>query len=494
MKAIVPGIHDYLPREGRLVFELFDERMRLKHRTRAENSLTNQFREAMQTGFRGQPANRASAVNTIGFDAFETGSATNTDDMIATAGDAVPHIYARHYQFCLSLYLSGSSAAVDDDWWWPLGLHSGARLDADNTFTDNKRRGNRVKSLMQRTPALQRYVVDFGLNIANGLPIESAGLAGVRFPGTDAFDGVYGWMTSNAFGGQTASFGAARTRSVAPVPGAPFKVWILGDEGSFEYDFTLSASWASTAIRSITGPSLATWGSPSASNSGIAIIGSDFWMMDTTRLRRFAMPTSSSLPTLNNTYSPVSGFTDAACLGLCSDGTDLYALGSTKVFVISTSTGAVTSSWTHNVSLAVNIWYDAVHDCVWITGADHTVYTRDGYLINGNPSAYQGDLAHAAGQGFTNAAPFSKTGTALGYGWQPLHNSSAGSLMDVYWSLDGGRVHFFANPGHPTNASNATSAQSGGILGTRALVDAPFTKVNTEILRVTYELAFADLA
>lgn len=491
-KAIVPGVHRLAPPEGRLTLSLLDERGRVIHRTEAHNSVTNQLRECVMTWVRGN--------DNAGWYGLDSGVFQNgqhgvfTDVAYSAVGSAYPHVYAHMTQFLSSIYLSSSSAAVDPDWWFPLGLEAGARIDANNTFTDNAKRGHRQTAHMIRTNDSMLYVVDFNLNEANGFSIESVGLAGLRYPGTDTYNGVYGWITANMFALSGGS-GIAQTRvsSTTPVPGSPTKLWIYGSDGSWEIDFALGvypSNWTTTALRTVTGPVPATWGA-SVNNTGIAIIGTDFWIMDTTRLRRTAIPTSTSLPTVHNTYSPVTGFTDAACLDMTTDGTNLYAIGSTKVFVISPITGAVTSSWDHNLTGAHSVTYDDVHDILWLIGQENPSYSRDGYLVNNSIVQNGGDVVHSAtNSGFSAPYPFTKSGTSLGYGLQGFYTNSSSAEIDTLTLWDSGR-YIWVNFYPATSAfNNNGGVQSGGVLGTRALVDSPFTKTSANPLRVEYEVEF----
>lgn len=502
MKLLVPGVHDLAPPEGRLTFELIDERTgRVRHRTQSYNSFTNQFKEALATGLRGFTPNiAASPTRSIGWDpdpASANGAAfgTNTDDSLSElVGTAVPRIVARHYQFCNSLYLSSNSSAVNDDWWFPLGLEAGAALNANNLFTDNKKRGNRQLAMFERRPNLTKYVVDFGTDIANGFSIESAGLAGLRFPNTDGYDGVYGWWTGSALVVSNGlGFGGNRMRSWTKV--SPTQIWMLGEDGLSRLQFS-NTTWPS-GVGDLSGPTTATLGSISGTNSGIAIIGSDFWLMDSLRLRRMDIPTNTSLPTVHNTYSPVTGFTDAACLGLTTDGTSLYAMGSTKVFVINPATGAVTSSWDHNLTgpggtAGQTISYDETHDILWMNGSINSGnYSRDGFtMASWDPGSYSGDIPFGSG-GFSALYPFSKSGTLLGFGFNPWWVATS-TAAEVLFTLDSGRL-IGISATNTSVGSQRIQVQSGGVLGTRALVSAPFTKTNSEVLRVTYDIEFSTL-
>jgi hypothetical protein len=487
----VLGIHDPIPPEGRLKFELMNERGRVIHRTRATNALSVHLKEALATQLRGQGNTVA-----IGFDQTAAQTLlTDTDNVTAAIDCGYPRMYAQHRQFLRSLFLSDYAVAFSPNEWLPLGLQAGANLEAAYSG-NNARRGAVQVALCQRTREYVRHVVDFGLDIANGFPIQSAGMAGLTFT-PDAQNGLYAWSTLNVASGNSGNPGySGRTATMANIPGSAYQYWGYGEEGMYKANLKLSTSWTTAAsCREIAGPLKATWGSPVHDNTGLAIIGTDMWFMDTLRLRKTAIPTGTTLPTVLNTYSPVTGFTDAACQGMCTDGTNLYAVGSTKVFVISPATGAVTSSWLHNCTNVYNIQYDATMDLLLVCG------TRPGvtYGWSGGSGSAMGSYADLGAQDLTfglcrEAIPFTKAGVLLGPGYATNYKSGFGGSNSGGWDaqlmLDGARYRIDTiNQNQNTDAW--VSITNGGMLGSRALVDTPFTKTNVQYLRVQYEFGFS---
>lgn len=485
----VLGVNDPLPPHGRLRFELMNERGRVIHRTQAINALSTHLKEALATSLRGQ-ANQTA----IGFDqTVAQVLALDTDNVQAAIDCGYPRVFAQHRQFLRSLFLSTTTAAFNPNEWLPLGLSAGANLDA--TYAgNNSRRGAVQLALCQRTREYVRYVVDFGLDIANGFSIESAGMAGLTFT-PDAQNGLYGWSTLNVQASSGNPGYSGRTATMANVPGSAYQYWGYGEEGMYKCNLKLSTAWSTAAsCREIAGPLKATWGNPAHDNSGLAIIGTDMWFIDTLRLRKTAIPTSTALPTVFNTYSPVTGLTESA-QGMCTDGTNLYVAGATKVFVISPATGAVTSSWTHNMTNVYNIQYDATMDMLFICGSGPGVTYGWAAASGGTMGAYADlgaqDLTFGLCREFR---PFTKAGTMLSIGMPTNYKTGFGGSNSGAWDaqlfLDGARYRI-DTVNQNQSLDSYVSITNGGCLGSRALVTSPFTKTNVQYLRVQYEFGFS---
>lgn len=491
MKTIVPGARDLISPHGQFTITLTDERGRLKMRQVVENLVMNQLQEAISTQMRGQQ----NVSTGIGFDA--TGAqvlGVDTDNAKAAVGQAYPRVYCDHRQMLRSLFLSFNTAAPVANEWHPLGLIGGANSNAVYAGT-NARRGNWNLPLSQRRPDGVRYVWDFGLDRCNGQLIASAGMGGVGFPAGEASNFCCAWHTYNqGILNSTTGYpiGNIVTNSAAPISAS--KYWSYGPSGLSLIDLALSTVWSqnTNAVLALAGPTLATLGGANALNGGLAIIGTDMWVMDTLRLRRSIIPVDATYTALT-TYSPVVGFTDPACLGLCTDGTNLYALGATKVFIINPATGAVTSSWTHGVTFATgavtgvgyqSIYYEPIHDCVWITGI------RDVYLGNGaSAEAAYSELAGPGATSAANATPFTKSGTYMGLGTRPFFEGSGNSFPSFFYTMDGGR--WLITVGSSQGSQLANYITHGGNVGTRALLTSPFTKTASEAMRVQYDIAFS---
>lgn len=485
MRLKVPGVNEILPPEGRLQFVLTDERGRVKHVTKAENLFMDQVREAMATQQRGQQ----NVTTGMGFDstAAQTIGVDNDQRLYFGTIDS-PRIYSAHNQMLRSLYLSSYNAAVEVDWWYPLGVQAGANLDAAYSGT-HTRRGGVVLLQSQRRPDGVRYCWDFGLDVANGFSVESAGLAGLSFtPDGDnyAFGGI---MPTVALPGSTGQpIGNARIRATAQ-PSQNHQLWVLGEDGMFLLDFTLSQVWNTTAIRSITGPTVATLGIADVYGSGIAIIGSSMWICDALRLRKCDIPVSTAMPAVLNTYSPITGFTDAATVAMTTNGTNLYLLGSTKVFVVDPATGAVTSSWAHGMGSVTSITYDSPENVLWIVGVPAGMT----YNPSGGPNGV-GDMPSDSGSNDGRSpTPFSLAGANLGVGMAPSRHGNPSQVFytDTMFFMDSCR-HIFQQTNN-TAAGNFQNMNQchGGCLGSRALVETPFVKTSSEVMRVFYDIAFS---
>jgi hypothetical protein len=485
MRLKVPGVNDVLPPEGRITFQLMDERGRIKHIVKCENLFMNQMREAMATQQRGQQ----NVSTGIGFDSTAAQAIGVDNDQIQYFGTIdSPRVYSSHQQMLRSLYLSSFNAPVNTNWWFPLGLQAGAHLSAVYSGT-HTRRGTAVLLQSTRRPDGVRYCWDFGLDAANGFSIESAGLAGLTFT-PDGDNYAYGWITPNVIlpGSNGTPIGGCRIRGTAQTS-ANHQLWVIGEDGLNLLDFTLSTTWNTTAIRSLVGPTAATLGVADVYGSGIAIIGSSMWLCDALRLRKMDIPTSTAMPAVLNTYNPITGFTDAATVAMCTDGTNLYVLGSTKVFVVSPTTGAVTSSWAHGMTSVTSINYDVPQNVVWIVGIPAG-------MTYGPSSGPNGMSDMGSDNGSNNGRapqPFTLTGTLLGYGIPPGQwgNPTPSFVTDTMWFMDGGR-HIFQQTNN-TSAGNFQNMSQchGGCLGSRALVDTPFTKTASEVMRVFYDIAFS---
>ena len=419
-KAIVPGVHDRVPPHGRVTLQLTnDSTGKIVKEVKDENAMMDWYMS--QVARRSRLLHPGDLIVQSGLSPLGDlqGAATTEFDLFQkyyTPGEC-PTTISPSYQ---TYWLWASAANVT-----PNSAHTHipvsdaegavtafARLNATYTYdAQNPSRGTVIPDECIQSFDKTRMVVEFGTNQGNGIyrsvgvgrvaqanlahPAHSGG--GYGTPG-GILTGFYrdngGEDTNPEYGLKSLAQNLQQFSSNAPNT----TQYLSGDR------LNPSAVNASTYIlRNATAPDHRVYavmnnnniyifnmqlrtevaGPTSATITGsgrvsVSSLSTDFWVARGTTLYRCVHPTTDAL-TVNNTYAPVTGFTDAAILDITNDGTNLYALGDTNVFVINPATGAVTSSWAHSLPRSgpvSTIEYDWCQEILWIT------YEPDGIITN----------------------------------------------------------------------------------------------------------------
>jgi len=135
---------------------------------------------------------------------------------------------------------------------------------------------------------------------------------------------------------------------------------------------------------------------------GVCIKGSDLWLTRDKQLFRCVKFTGGSL-TITNTYNLATPLGAEIIFDITTDGTSLYLLTQTKVFVVNPADGSVTTSWTHGMTnfdaaYCCNIEWDPKMQHLWI----HFGTDDDAGYLSGNNSLIEW---------YWNASDYAYTGT-----------------------------------------------------------------------------------
>lgn len=261
------------------------------------------------------------------------------------------------------------------------------------------------------------------------------------------------------------------------------------------------------------GPSSATIGG--SGQTSVAAHGGQLWVARGTTLKKCDYPTGASL-TVNNTYSPVTGFTDAAILDITSDGTNLYLLGISKVFIVNPATGAVTSSWTHSLPRTgsteiANIEWDPAMQFLWLTleqfSSTNIPLSWGGDVTNVGLTSLDVSRTYAystSGTRLNYALPFAVP--ALLYSYNTLAIVSGGSAWDgnAICRYASGLTGFAQQNkwacmiSSNVNTSNTTSGTAGIMLSgpsmaSHAVLDDDVVKDTSTGLKIIYDYNFTDI-
>lgn len=523
----VLGIHDPAPPEGRVTIELLDERgLKVLKRERADNAILNHWTEAARKFVRGDSGiinmDRV-GYNFAGLRALNTDTdvsyANGTDNWWRTAPSArnilgIPAFLTSNYH---SLLLSASTEAVDaDEWAFPGDITAFCYLPEAYAPSTNTKRAGLVIASSFRTPTAVRYQAEWGTAYGNGT-INSIGLGDCIFPvGIGACFAQPSNYASNGFGfGTDASSAAGHGRFQASRGNPATARWgtnaISSTEGALasghrvsdaEY-WTFYSGLAANVINKIdltgpatitpfynditaaagiavTGPSGTTIGAGTG-KVGITALGADLWLGYATTLKRCAKPTNTTL-SVTNTYAPVGVGT---CIDLTTDGTSLYWLDATKVWVINATTGAVTTSWTHGLpGTLMNIAYMA----------KPTSKPRL-YISYMNAAGFSGLWNNSGVPARSPAAMWAFTTAGVGeqsIGYCPATsvNSTAVINSGLIMPLTDDCKHHLGMTGWTIGLAGVPAQIYGPSHLSRTVLGAPIVKTSANGLRAVYEFGF----
>lgn len=524
-------IRDLAPPEGRVTVELLDERgLRVVQRERADNAILTHWNETMKLNIRGQDNSQAESQGYMFHGNDATFLNTNTDMKASAAGSQ----WYKALQLGLpvwstpiavrngirSIMLSDSTQAVNaDEYLFPGEMTAFCYMPEAYAPSTNLRRTQLVVASSTRTPTALHYVAEWGTAYANGTH-NSVGVGGVTWPASLAAAGapylsIYPTQTASA------SNGGASDVPLTSTPAATFNPWYLpitsgrsvigastytsSSDVPYISGFRVSDSewWICPSLTAgnnllkinaftatvepftansaaagvaVTGPTMTTIGA-STNRCGVCAISTDLWLAYGTTLKRCVKPTTTSL-TVSNTYTP-SGV--GTLIDLTTDGTDLYWLDSTKVWVISASTGAVTSSWTHGLTGTMqNITYGIQPNRLYIS-----------YIATGVTAAVWNGSGTARTPFYIGA--FTVAGTASGTSAFPSQTYSSGittTTSGLIMPLDALNKHWLGY-----SLGNINMILPGlRILGpshiSRTVLGSPVTKTSANSMRVIYEFGF----
>lgn len=517
-REIVPGVRDLIPPEGRITVEVRDERTgKLKQRLRGENAhmdwYMNHLKKSLTFPTLTYSTNTAlsrslAAPFYVGPIAEQAGQAAATGVRRAAEffGTGVTGGLASLQWLTVfgNLWLSDNTAAISPSDRHIPGEIIGAAASYSDTNIGNTRLGQSVLSLMEFGSSTFKYVAEFGTTKGNGT-FQTVGLGSIQGDvlasgNTNLVLKVMPCAYSTGDIIAAGDFGFANN-SVMVASGvlpattsANGMAWALG--GTFFYQKGQTTGSLLAYPRSVGFPTTnpaatytvtnANLGTPTSNAHGIAVQGGLLWVISGTNAwRNYVDPIASNTPSVNASGT-FTGFTDTGVIDICTDGTSIYILGQTKVFVFDPTTQTITSSWTHGVSelasansTSGSIEWSHAESNLWVTSSS-TASTAGVYTIGwASASSMRVFPVHrfsAAGSPLGSQHIQASTSTAVNAGCGLLHLPNSEYAL-ISFSGSGSN-------NHPTPALAATMRSA-------VLLNNPVTKTSSDTMTVAYEMVFS---
>lgn len=214
----------------------------------------------------------------------------------------------------------------------------------------------------------------------------------------------------------------------------------------------------------------------------------DFWVARNQVLYRCVTPVANVAMTVTNTYNLAGTLGAEAILDMTYDGTNLYLLTLTKVYVVDPATGASTSNWTHSLSGGTlgyqSIGYDAAEQLLWINFVDRTTggTIQWGATASGSPLVLNFDSLIC--YGFTTAGTLTK--------WHMgRHTGTQGSTQTSSRQISGIRTDGLVIGRLNNDANSDIYDFFGPSMASHALLGSDVVKTSNDVLRITYDFDFA---
>jgi hypothetical protein len=506
-EVIVPGVRDLIPPQGRVTVQLTNpETGRVRHEVRAENMLMNSWLAQVNVHARGA-LDRDNSRNQY-LPNFSP-VAANSD-----AGFAREHVWAHlgrpgiwpslYSGYMPWLWASDKNIAPDPDRTCPPcttisnGNFTGhARLDlAHTSIAGRLNRGTSIASESWHKWDQSRVTVEFGSVEANGT-YRSIGVGRIASHvdenrcisspiGCDALvtlrqaDSQQMSIGSDIFG-----LGSALLRSGAFEDSNHF--WCSsGANNLYVYDWETDTLTTGPSTGSVTG----------AGQIGVAIQGGYLWLSRGANIMKCSKYTGGAL-TILNTYDQTASLAGQTFWDLTSDGTSLYALTATKVFVINPTDGTVTTSWLHglthsDISTCNNVEWDPANQLLWIyfgTDEEPPYHNNDPttqtWQWSNDYGHYSNRAENMRGFGFSTAGvqlPYS----FLTFVWGYRHFARGFTGIDP-----NGWIGMLVNQNNNSGTYSQTPVHLGGMIGSHALLPSDVVKTAADGLKIRYDFDFA---
>lgn len=530
-KVIVPGIHDHVPPQGRVTVQLLNpDTDKVVHEVKAENAIMDWFLSQV-TMSRGDFYDDVRRQLTPNLSPISALIASVEQRSIPTVVMNKPGIYPGWYAAGPEMnFIWGSSSNITPDSTHTVmpgsdteGMMTGfARLDVAHTpDAANLPRGTVVSGSCRHTWAQTRMVVEFTTAQGNGV-YRSIGTGSISQRSTIAGGGGAAhpaslWYPQNirpANGETNRNITFFRNGGNNTITGAAWpdhRMFLVEGDVTGATSAIFMYNWHTTGLTAVSGPTSTTIGG--TGRISVCTHGGNLWVGRGTSLKRCDYPTNTTLNVLN-TYSPVTGFTDAAIIDITSDGTNIYALGSTKVFVINPATGAVTSSWTHSLPRAFgtigNIEWDPAMQMLWLTSETHvsTGYYPWGLPNTTNASNLSNSPLHrsygytTAGVRLNYAVPPTSGGVPInvidqtqqanswdGNSISRMESGITGMAQQNGWTSVVGSIHSSGTSGTGFHQAHFR----GPAMSSHALLPSDVTKTSSNTLRIIYDFDYTDV-
>lgn len=507
-EVIVPGVRDLIPPQGRVTVQLTNpETGKVKHEVKAENMIMNSW---------------LAQVNVHGRGAFDSNDNRNqfqpNFSPVAGNNDAG---FTREYIWAHlgrpGIWPSLCSGYMP--WLWasdknitPLATRTcpphttisngnmtgHARLDlAHTSVTGQFNRGTVIASESWHKYDESRVSVEFASTEGNGT-YRSIGV------GRIASHYIQNRCIVSPIGcDQTPNLRVADSQSMSRSSNLLNigSVWLRSAafEDSNHFWFSTTGNnlyvfdWETRTLT--TGPS---GGSVAGTNQiGIAVQGGFLWLVRDKQLFKCSKYTGGSLSILN-TYNLATPLGAEIFYDITSDGTNLYGLTATKVFVMNPADGTVTTSWTHGLThsdtpTCNNIEWDPANLHLWVfLGTDdqapyvNGVTTDISWVWNGSDYAYTGSRTENQ-----RVYSFSTAGVALPYSFMMVCQGYTLRPQGFTGIDPQGWTGFLAGYDQNSGVYSQTPVHLGGMIGSHALLPSDVIKTSADGLKIRYDFDFA---
>lgn len=505
---IVPGVRDLIPPQGRVTVQLTNpETGKVKHEVQVENMIMNCWLAQANTHARGaldRDDTRTQYQPNFSPVAANADAGFARDSLYAHLGrpGIWPSLYSGYMPW---LWASDKNIAPNANRTCPPhttisnGNFTGhARLDLAHTSVAGRlNRGTVIASESWHKYDQSRVSVEFGSTEANGT-YRSIGVGRLasHIDENRCISSPIGCNQTVQLrqvdsqimnrGSDLMALGTSILRSAAFEDTNHF--WFSNTANNlYVYDWETNTKTTGPSGGSVAG----------TGQIGIALQGGYLWLVRDKQLFKCAKYTGGSLSVLN-TYNHATPLGAENFLDITSDGTNLYALTLTKVFVLNPADGSNTSSWTHGLThsenvVCNNIEWDPANQHLWVffgtvSNPQHTQGDPANYVwewVNDYQHWYPGRAENQRVFSFSTAGvalPYSFVMPCAGAYFQPRGFTGIDSQgwVGVLCVYDTNQGVYAQQPVH-----------LGGMIGSHALLPSDVVKTVADGLKIRYDFDFA---
>jgi hypothetical protein len=505
-RDIVLGIHDFIPPEGRITVEVRDELTgKLSQRVRADNDVMDWYTQCIQESL--QNPTTTYGIHYMGNEANVTDPIDTATSRLTLASTGVKNIYGYldHLKVCSQLFLSDNTSAIATTSSYIPGTIIGAAETRSSTTYNNTKIGQvdytgctvdwgshtwRYSFIPSRGNGTFQ-TVGYGVLVADARSSSNSNQIYPYF--TPFYSPVINYSTP--FLTEAGNYWAAGNipfiaiRSSVDVSRSDQFYIKYSATGSL-YVLTAGYPPSSTALYTVTNTNL---GSPNSTWQSIVHQNDKLWVISGTNAwRYYTAPLASSTPTVvaSGTFS---GFTDTGVIDSASDGTNIYILGQTKVWVFDPGTQTITSSWTHSIDMSsvsasgeATISWNSELSCLMIC------------IQNGSTMSPRSTDPASYNQGAMSVTKFfTNSGSSLNItiGTDSSEYTGSGGLG---WITDGGLIQgvlpnglFFVQRQYSNSSADSGWYLAGPNMRSAAVLASPVTKLASQTMTIDYEIAFS---
>jgi len=513
-EVIVPGVRDLIPPQGLVTVQLtHPDTGKVVHEVKAENMIANCWLAQVNGHFRGAMDNDNSRNQYLpNFSPVAANSDAGFTREYVWAHLGRPGIYPGMYGAYMPwLWASDKNIAPNASRTVPpcsnLSLSAIAhnlggnmtghvRTDvAHATTTGQVNRGTTTAAESWHKWDQSRLTVEFATSEGNGTyrsigvgrlasayqanrcivqPLSCADVVSLRATGSQ----------NVSYGQGVINIGSNFVRSASFEDSNHF--WLSSTANAlFVYDFETNTTTNGPTSASI----------PGTNQISVVVKGSDLWLARDKQIFRCVKFTGSTL-SITNTYNLATPLGAENILDMTQDGTSIYLLTQTKVFVVNPADGTVTTSWAHNLTHfdaanCCSIEWDGANQHLWIHfGVDNDPqYQNDSSQWIWNWQNGWGTYGYTTQDINTKVFSFSTAGVLLPY-IILLHAFAYQIRSYAFTGMDPqGWFAMWANFGDSGYRQGFMNMCS--MIGSHALLGSDVVKTSTNGLKIVYDFNFA---